>query len=196
MEEEISMKKKQQGFSLVELVVVIAIMVVMTTGIAMSLKSVDSQKTKGAINTSASVLAYAQSQAMSKASAYCKIALNDKGDSYEIYNAYYQEGQWKESKKSLCSSKVTITYLVDTESTPQTITKDKPLILSYEKSSGRYLPVITKVQSTGEFVYGTKVTEGGSQVDVYCTEILFQNGGDIRRILLYPKTGKYEIVEN
>lgn len=176
--------RENKGYSLIELIVVIAIMVVLTGMLVWGFSSVTNQEAKKAISLIDGYLNQTQTTAMTKTQGYCMISMDAEGN----YFASLQDG----TSKKLGDSKLVIDYQLEGTTGWKSITKSQPLILSYEKSSGAFLPVITQVESD-RYVYLT--TKGGDNSDIsaYAASIRIQKGNYEKQIQLYPKTGKHQV---
>ncbi len=174
--------KKKQGFSLIELIVVIAIMVVLTVGITLSLSTMFNWDAKGAVQKMESQIAYTQSLAMTKTFACGEILLAD--DSY-IYKTTYGLGtRQKIDAKKICSNETKIYYCLE-DGSWQMIDESHPLRLSFQKSSGAFLPMIESFDENGIFTYCTP--------EAYCKGIKVVRGDYVKELVLYPKTGKVKV---
>lgn len=182
------MKQRNQGFSLIELVVVIAVMTVLTLGIGLSLSSLTNQKVHTTAESIKSRLQYTQNQAMSKTVAYGQIML-DEEDNYVFFVSSGTKSAKKESRKKLGTSKEMTLYFKTNKDVAEgkgvQIDRTHPCTLTFQKSSGALQPMV-KLEEEGEISY-----ESG----VYCEEILIVSGERREKIKLYPKTGKMEIEE-
>lgn len=179
------MKKTQNlGFSLIELVVIIAIMTTLTVGITLSLQSVLNRKVISTAEVIQSQLQYTQAQAMSKPIAYGEICLNADG-TYQICLTYGTQGDLKTETRNLCSGReVDIYYKTNKDAAGSQGTKideAHPCVLSFAKSSGALQPMIA-LSDEGEISYHT---------GVYCSEICVKSeAGKQASLRLYDKTGK------
>ena len=179
--------KKDKGFSLIELVVVIAIMVILTLGISIGISALSNREAKEALQMIQGQLTYTQSYAMSKTIAYGEIEQRDDGYYYVL--TYGKGERRKISEKKLCSNDCQILCKTTSEDAGTPIDEEHPCILSFSKSSGSFLPMIDKVEGDA-FVYKSKTGENGIKSDSYCEEILITRGNYSGKITLYPKTGK------
>ena len=186
------MKRDNKGFSLIELVVVIAIMVIMTVGLTLSISSATNRKAKAAVDEIKSQLSYSQSLAMSKKIAYGQIVLD--ADGYYYFENVYGTKDIKSTRKKLYKKDdITISYLTNKDgvgSSGTVVDEGHPCILSFVKTTGAFQPMLTvadPVNSPEVFVY---------QTGVYCQKIIVESDNGFRRELqLYSKTGKTSIVE-
>lgn len=182
------MKQRNQGFSLIELVVVIAVMTVLTLGVLLSLSALTNQKVRTMAKTIKSQLQYTQNQAMSKSVAYGQILLDDE-DNYVFVLFSGTGSAKKESRKKLGTSKEVNLYFKTNQDESgdrgTMIDKTHPCTLTFQKGSGALEPMV-KMESHGGISY-----ESG----VYCEEILIAANERQVKIKLYSKTGKMQIEE-
>ncbi len=164
------MNKKNGGFSLIELIVVIAIMTILTVGIAISLSSVSNQKAKAAAKTIYSSLEYAQTAAMAKTTACLEICQKD--DGYYLTVVEGSATQPVRKEKKLCDDSVTISYTTKGSAVVQKIDAT-PFQITYDHVTGAMLPV--------------KEAADGSPI--YCNGIIVSKGSYEGRIDLVPETG-------
>jgi prepilin-type N-terminal cleavage/methylation domain-containing protein len=175
--------KNNKGFSLVELIVVMAIMVIVSTGIVTILLSLSDYKCKAGAETICTYLNNTKSEALAKQSAYMNIELDTTDGNYYVTtskNPTYD-------KDSKLGKNIVISY--DTNfSTGIAVDSTHSIILTYSRGSGA-------------FQYMKKVS-GGSYVDmadssgnyIYCKAIHIQNAKKTKgyTITLNKDTGKYE----
>ena len=164
------MRMKNEGFSLIELIVVIAIMTILTVGIAISLSSVSSQKAKAATKTIYSSLEYTQTAAMAKAMAYLEIYQKDDGYYLAVVEGCATQPVRKEKK--LCDDSVTISYTTKGSAVAQKIDAT-PLQITYDHVTGAIL-------SLGDAADGSPI---------YCNGIIVSKGSYEGQIDLVPETG-------
>ena len=160
------MRQDDKGFSLIELVVVIAIMMIMIGIAGTSIANMSHQKVKAALKMADSQLTYLQTLAMSKNMAYGEVMLED--DSYYFRIVVGLRDQEEKAKKKLGSSKdINIQYKTTANSAKNNITEGHPLHIDIDKSSG----------SCKDF-----------------SQIIISQRSYSGVIQMYPKTGKHEIV--
>lgn len=159
--------KKNEGFSLVELIVVIAILAVLGAGAVMGVGMLGGWQVKECVSLLDGGLNETRTEALSKQTAYLTISCDENG-------SYYMEVTGK-PKEKLAGDKITITYTTDAGDEETAITAEQPLSLSYDRSSGAFLPM--------------------KDTDVYCTAICVRMGEERSvSIKLIKSTGKH-IVE-
>ena len=173
-----------QGFSLVELIVIMIIIVILATTVIVSFVNTADQKVKSSATLITKYMDNVLSSAMSKGNAWFKIRYDDDKDNYYVEDS--------EGHSEKLSSNVTVSY--DVENGDKGVKIDETnsqLMFSYSRVNGSFTPIIDSVNPDGTFNYKTK-GEGYAYPDkIYVT------CNDSRRtIQLYVKTGVYEIVEN
>lgn len=158
--------KQNEGFSLVELIVVIAILAVLGAGAVMGVGMLGGWQIKECVSLLDGGLNETRTEALSKQMAYLTISCDENG-------SYYMEVTGKPREK-LAGDKITITYTTDAGEGETAITTEQPLSLSYDRSSGAFLPI--------------------KDTDVYCTTICVRIGEEkCTSIKLVKSTGKHII---
>lgn len=159
--------KQNEGFSLVELIVVIAVLAVLGAGAVMGVGMLGGWQMNKCVSLLDGGLNETRTEALSKQTAYLTISCDENG-------SYYMEVTGKPREK-LAGDKITITYITDAGEGEAAITAEQPLSLSYDRSSGAFLPI--------------------KDTDVYCTAIYVRMGEERSvSIKLVKSTGKH-IVE-
>lgn len=158
--------KQNEGFSLVELIVVIAILAVLGAGAVMGVGMLGGWQMKECVSLLDGGLNETRTEALSKQTAYLTISCDENG-------SYYMEVTGRPIEK-LAGDKITITYTTDAGEGETAITTEQPLSLSYDRSSGAFLPM--------------------KDTDVYCTAICVRIGEEkCTSIKLVKSTGKHII---
>lgn len=168
------MGRNQKGFTLVELVVVIAIMGVMLTGGLLSFSLVVGQNVKGCTADVQGYIAQTRVESLSRPEGTVTLTLtsNDSG----VYACMSVE------KKTVKIGRpaIDVKYKVDDAAgSTYTLDSTNKLVLSFDKSSGAFQKLPSTCPGAGN----------------YCTEIILSQGGRTLKIKLVPQTGKY-YVEN
>lgn len=162
--------KDNRGISLTELIVIIAIIAVLSTGVFMMVGTLTGWRVRECSDKLTAAMSETKVQAMSKTSAWMTISFDeDKG--YILDKSF--EGQ-----EIIAGTHITITYS-DSSGNKNVSIKNNPLTISYDRSSGSF-------QSIG-------TDESGNAL--YCSEIVIQQGKHERKILFYTETGKYKIAD-
>lgn len=185
--------KNDKGFSLIELIVVIAIMTVLTVGTVMGMSSVFQMEYHTVAKNIVANLNYTQTAAMAKSLAY--LTLTSEKDAYYITVTEGKDDKQKTTRKKLCSRKNEIYYTTSQKPEPQELKEGESLCLSYRKTSGASLPMILSVSEDGQFSFASYNDADGTTQDVYCTGIEVKREEKTKKITIYPKTGKCQIEE-
>lgn len=160
--------KNNKGFSLIELIVVIAILGVIAGGTILSTNVVFSMGVKGCTDYLYGYLGKTRIDAMSKASAELEIYRNSNGE-------YYAKLSTETEETKIGKSPLEISYYINNDTTKYIISDSNILKLSFDRSSGAFLPL-----------------EGSAN---YCEKIIIKGGAKESVILLVPETGKFYIQE-
>lgn len=157
------MRQDQKGFSLVELIVVIAIMAIVTTVGLTSFSLVTGQQVKSCTANIEGYIGQTRMQALSRDSGSLMLEVLDNG----VF-ATLSSGE----NVKVGSSGITISYSSD-DGSEVTLGEGDTLSLSFDRSSGAFSPL--------------------AETGAYCTEIRVQGSGRLMRIVLIPRTGKFYV---
>lgn len=175
--------KDDRGLSLIELVVVIAIMAVVATGMVVGVYSSATWKSKKAVEQIDQALSETRVQALSKTNAWMEIKYQ--GEHYVLMTSYAAD--------VILDGKFTLTYHTREDKT-EADAKDIPLILTYDRSSGAFSGVKASVStSADETTYQSRYAADGITV-LYCDRITITQGSREWNITLSPETGKHTVV--
>lgn len=166
--------KNNKGISLIELIVVIAIIGIVTGMAAMSLNSLLGFDVKESVNDLSSEISRARVISLSHGPRELKI-YKDAGDGC-YYVTFYSTVLGEDSvlAEKISAKNMKITYFTDKMAATGTeITDTNVLRLSFDKSSGAFKPL-------------------NADLD-YCQKITVSKGSRQAVILLYPETGKHYI---
>ena len=179
--------KRNKGFSMIELLVVLAIASVLVAVMMVSFGNMSSFKLRKSAKVIGSALSDVQIAAMAKTGQYFELYYND---TQEVYEVRLQDGK----TKTVGEKNADISYTTSISSTPVDV-KTKPLILSYYSANGAFTPVIAVINADGTYEYA----ESNSGNTYYCKtiEIGYGSGSNkvTKTITLYSKTGKHIIEE-
>ncbi|MCM1282450.1 MAG: type II secretion system GspH family protein [Muribaculaceae bacterium] len=178
--------KKNAGFSLIELVVVIAIMALLTTGVVNIVLSQSDWYCRKAADEISTALSETRAQALAKANAWMELKY-DSTNGYVISTSY--------SKDVVLGDHFDVTF----ESKPSGSTtgtdydvKTTPLIISYNRGSGAFTYRISSV-TVGTYDDGSRsAVYNYASGNEYCTKITVSNGKSTYELTLYPETGKHD----
>lgn len=161
------MRQDQRGFSLVELIVVIAIMAVVSTVGVLSFGMLSGRQVISCAEELESYIAETKVQALSRANAELEIFVKDDG----VYVNLSVEGRDIQIGKS----GLTVKYRAG--GTEVTLSDTERLVISFDRASGAFKPL------------------SGYATETYCDEIIIENGTHTRKIVMYSRTGKFYIEE-
>ena len=188
------MKKRNRGFTLVEMVVIISIFVILLGIMVPSLNSILGFRVQRAANSIASALDKTKIEASNRLVG--EMMLERREDGY--YISYIidrgkvngkENIKWNEDEEKIAPSKTSISYKVE-------MTVGESLIITYDRATGAFLPLQSQNETYWdkdifqELRDGKSIFTGG----VYCNQIIVSGGGRTRIINLLKDTGKYEII--
>lgn len=185
------MKKNNNGFSLVELMVVIAIMAILMGFASYSFGLIFSSSAKECAQKLSSQLYETRTGSMCRYGEELTIYYHKNSgsgdeytDGYYIQRATYtikndgtQELLSDKETKKIASSRVKITAYLEGDSTPITINNATSIAISYQHSSGA-------------FDYGII---DGVPTSYYFEKIVIESGNKVYTIKMVPETGKHSI---
>lgn len=193
------MKQKNKGFTLVELIIVIAVFAVLL-GIAVpSLNSILGFRVNRAANSIAAALDKTKTEAANRLVGEMKLEKREDG----YYISYYLDrgkvGDKSDVKQDqpekIAPARTIISYATDSGSEQELAVGDS-IVITYDRATGAFLPLqeevwtqkaILSVLTNGEDI---PLTRSGA----YCTKINVRGGGRYKTLNLIQETGKYEIV--
>lgn len=178
--------KRNKGFSLIELVVVIAIMSIFTVGVVTIVISQSDWYCRKAADEIDAALSETRSQALAKSSAWMELAY-DATDGYVIRSSYAGD--------TVLGNRCVVTFETNAGGSAPVDVQTTPLILSYARASGAFLPRITSVNQTTESDGMSIATYNYAGTSEYCTKITVtgtNGGGKTYELTLYPETGKHK----
>ena len=173
-----------QGFSLVELIVIMIIVVILATAVVVAFVNSEDQKTKSSATLVSKYLDNVMNYSMTKGNAYLTLEYDyDSG-------RYYVKDSENHSEK--LSPAIQVSYHIENgDKEPVAINENNDkLMLSFSRTNGSFTPIIKSVNADGTFVYETT---GDSNTNVYADNIYIKCNDSTKVIHLYTKTGVYEI---
>ena len=193
------MKSKNRGFTLIELIVVIAVMTILL-GIAIpSLNSILGFRVNRAANSIASALDKTRTEAMNRLVGEMKLEKREDG----YYISYYldrgkvdgESNVKQDQPEKIAPARTIISYTTDNV-TEQELAVGDSIVLTYDRATGAFLPLQDKVWKQKEIL---SVLANGEDIPLtrsgaYCTKITVRGGGRYKTLNLIQETGKYEMV--
>ena len=172
-----------QGFSIVELIVIMIIVVILATAVVVAFVNSEDQKTKSSATLVSKYLDNVMNYSMTKGNAYLTLEYDyDSG-------RYYVKDSENHSEK--LSPAIEVSYHIENSENVIAIDENNDkLMLSFSRANGSFTPIIKSVNADGTFVYETT---GDSNANVYADSITIKCNDSTKVIHLYTKTGVYEI---
>lgn len=159
------MRQNHKGFSLVELIVVIAVMAILGTVSVLSFATLTGRQVTSCASEIESYISQTKMQALSRAGAELRIFVKSDG----VYVNMSVEGRDVKVGKSGIQVRYT------SNGTEVTLSDSVDLVLSFDRSSGAFTTL-----NGGEY---------------YCEEIIIESGNHSQKIICIPLTGKFYIEE-
>lgn len=165
--------KKNEGFSLIELIVTVAVMAILSAGVVTIVLSRSGREANSASQKISTVLSETRAQALAKENAWMKISYDtDKG--YVIETSY--------SGDVVLGKKIEISYTTEGGSSVL-ISGSGSLILSYKRASGEFYPM-GSIDAAQKFIPGSD----------YCDKIKVSAGAAHHyELTLIKETGRNEL---
>lgn len=195
------MRQKNKGFTLVEMVITVAIFAILLGILVPSLNSILGFRAQRAANSIASALDKTKIEASNRLVGEMKLEKLDDG----YYISYYfdrgkvdsESNVEQDQAEKIALARTLISYVTDDNETHQMKTGDS-IVLTYDRATGGFLPLQettwTQKAILAELDAGKDIPlirEGS-----YCTAIIVQGGRRIKTINMDINTGKYEITSS
>lgn len=199
--------KKNKGFTLVEMIIVVSIFAILLGILIPSLNSILGFRVQRATDSIASALDQTKIEASGRLVGAMK--LEKRSDGYYI-SYILDRGKTdgkdnikvNENEEKIAPSKTSISYYINGDSTERFLTEENAgIVITYDRASGSFLPlmksdgweresfdVLNEVQNTDLYLKSRQLD--GNQ---YCNKIVIKGGSRIRTITLIPEIGKYTI---
>ena len=190
---------RNKGFTLVELIIVVAIFTILL-GIAIpSLDSILGFRVNRAANSITAALDRTKTEASNRLVG--EMMLEKKSDGYYI-SYYLDRGKVggtsnvkQDQPEKIAPARTIISYTTDTNSTDRVMNVGDKLIITYDRATGAFLPIQGSVISQNDIL--TKLNAGEDvplqRTGAYCTSITVKGGRRYKTISLIKDTGKYSV---
>lgn len=195
------MKKKNNGFTLVEIIVVVSIMTILLGVMSLSLNAILGFRVQRAANSIGAALDKTKVEAMSRLVGEMKLEKTKDGTYISYYLHRGGKGEIREEdREKIAPVKTQISY--QTTSKNGTVSEECSLgigdsmILTYDRETGGFRPIQNDVVKNPEM--WETLTTGSHDVkfedsDNYCTKIIVRGGFRTRNVILDRYSGSYEI---
>lgn len=194
-------EKKNRGFTLVEMTVVLAIFAILLAVLVPSLDPVAGFRVNRAASSIGTALDRTKTEAMDRLVGEMKLSWTSDGYYISYYLDRGKTGVKEEQPEKIASGRMKISY-TDSNGTTVNLWGEgtNQLILTYDRSTGGFLPIqsraweqkdILKMLSDGEDI---PLDRPENSTQPYCEKITVYGGGKrTRTITLFQDTGKYRI---
>lgn len=195
------MRQKNKGFTLVEMVITVAIFAILLGILVPSLNSILGFRVQRATNSIASALDKTKIEASNRLVGEMKLEKLDDG----YYISYYfdrgkvgsESNVEQDQAEKIAPARTLISYVTDDNVTHPMETGDS-IVLTYDRATGGFLPLQETTWTQKEIL---AELEDGKDIPLtrkgdYCTAISVQGGKRIKTISMDINTGKYEITSS
>ena len=194
-------EKKNRGFTLVEITVVLAIFAILLAVLVPSLDPVAGFRANRAAISIGAALDRTKTEAMDRLVGEMRLSWTSDGYYISYYLDRGKTGVREEQPEKIASGRMKISY-TDSNGTTVKLREDgtNELILTYDRSTGGFLPIQSRVWEQKDIL---KMLSDGEDIPLdrpenstqpYCEKITVHGVGQRTRIItLFQDTGKYTI---
>ena len=194
-------EKKNRGFTLVEMTVVLAIFAILLAVLVPSLDPVAGFRANRAAISIGAALDRTKTEAMDRLVGEMRLSWTSDGYYISYYLDRGKTGVREEQPEKIASGRMKISY-TDSNGTTVNLREDgtNELILTYDRSTGGFLPIQSRVWEQTDIL---KMLSDGEDIPLdrpenstqpYCEKITVHGVGQRTRIItLFQDTGKYTI---
>ncbi len=174
---------KNAGYTLLEMIVVVAILAVGLTIVGMSINTIFSLELKQCAKEIHSELGKEKVAAMTRSGdVYMRLYKTNSG----IYIDKYENDTLIEQGIEVGSAKITVTSYIGTSPTGTALDADG-IVISFNKSNGSF-----KKAGQARALFDSAYSPNPA-TDAYYSKLVISSGGTSRTIVLWPDTGKFSI---
>ena len=194
------MDKKNKGFTLIEMVIVVAIFAILLGIMVPSLNSLLGFRVTRAANSIGGALERTRTEAMNRLVAEMKLTKTEDG----YYISYFldrgktgsQSNLVEDQPEKIAPAKTLISYK-DSKGKEHEMQVGDALILTYNRATGGFRPIqnnlMTQEGILSDLEAGKDIDFDSHSEGVYCKEIIVKGGGKTRVIHLNMDAGSYTI---
>ena len=194
-------EKKNRGFTLVEITVVLAIFAILLAVLVPSLDPVAGFRANRAASSIGAALDRTKTEAMDRLVGEMRLSWTSDGYYISYYLDRGKTGVREEQPEKIASGRMKISY-TDSNGTTVNLREDgtNELILTYDRSTGGFLPIQSRVWEQKDIL---KMLSDGEDIPLdrpenstqpYCEKITVHGVGQRTRIItLFQDTGKYTV---
>ena len=194
-------EKKNRGFTLVEITVVLAIFAILLAVLVPSLDPVAGFRANRAAISIGAALDRTKTEAMDRLVGEMRLSWTSDGYYISYYLDRGKTGVREEQPEKIASGRMKISY-TDSNGTTVNLREDgtNELILTYDRSTGGFLPIQSRVWEQKDIL---KMLSDGEDIPLdrpenstqpYCEKITVHGVGQRTRIItLFQDTGKYTV---
>lgn len=194
------MKRKNKGFTLVEMVITVAIFAILLGVLTPSLNSIIGFRVQRAAESIGAALDKTKTESLNRLVG--EMVLEKQSDGYYITYYLYrgeQSGMKADDPEKIAPAKTHISYKINDSGDFQELAEGQRLIFTFNRENGSFRPLQTEVLETDSIKNDLKNNKNiqyrDSRTDTYdfCTQIRVFGGYRTRVITLHKDTGSYTI---